>query len=212
MKTNLIVGFVMLLCGAATRIQAQGTIAYYNPEPDLFYLASGSIPLDVDVNADGTKDIRFFYSSNVTMVVPLRGGSALSAPTSYPLTTLLSAGDFVGAATGTNVWGGQQPGFGSELWGPRLTGITGSSSGGQFYRRDGYFGFQLVEGGQSYYGWMHVDFASGPIASPFIKEWAYNTAAGQSITVGQVPEPASISLLGLGCLLLWRVGRRRVAG
>ena len=205
MKTNLIVVFVILLCGAATRAQAQGTIAYYNPEPDLFYLASGSTPLDVDVNGDGLKDLRFHFNGR-TMVVPLQQATVLSVPATFPIAVALQNGDTVGSNPGTNGWSGSYPIVGGELWGPSLAGPVNNGNG-QFYRRDGYFGFQLVEGGQSYYGWMHVDFASGPIASPFIKEWAYNTVAGQPITVGQVPEPSVMALAALGGLLLLR--RRR---
>ena len=204
MKTNLIVVFVILLCGAATRVQAQGTIAYYNPEPDIFYYASGDPPLNLDINGDGSKDLQFRYNS-ASIATPLRSGSIIST---REFATALQVGAVVGADTGTNAWFGS----GSRVASAGSIDPRQPELSGQFYRLDGYMGFQLVEGGQSYYGWMHVSNYDAPGASLYIKEWAYNTVAGQPITVGQVPEPASISLLGLGCLLLWRGGRRQVAG
>lgn len=202
MKTlRFILLAALILSCAASRVSAQGTIAYYNPEPDLFYHAfdSGST-LDLDLNGDGSKDLRFRYNAGYSIATPLRGGGILSDPWGA---TALQIGDAVGADIGTKVWVGIGTGT--------LVAFAGSfdprspEASGQFKNKDAYLGFQLVEGGQSYYGWIHLSNFDAPGASLYIKEWAYNTTPGQSITVGQVPEPGTIALLVTGgVLLVWR--------
>ena len=84
----------------------------------------------------------------------------------------------------------------------------------------GYFGFKFTDAGGSnlYYGWakMTIDASNNAYT---INEWAYNSTAGGSISVGQtadvsaVPEPSALSLaligIGAGGVLAWR--RRKQA-
>lgn len=72
---------------------------------------------------------------------------------------------------------------------------------------EGYLGFSLTDNsnGGPYYGWMRVNFSNTGGSGTLI-DWAYDNS-GAPITVGAVPEPASITLLGVGAMAL--VFRRR---
>lgn len=51
---------------------------------------------------------------------------------------------------------------------------------------DSYVGFQLINGGQTYYGWVRMDVSvSDSSASMTIKDYAYNTIPNQPILAGQ---------------------------
>ena len=83
----------------------------------------------------------------------------------------------------------------------------------------GYIGFKFTDAGGSnlYYGWAEITI-DAPNTAYTINEWAYNSTAGGSISVGDtgvsaVPEPSALSLaligLGAGGVLAWR--RRKQA-
>jgi len=84
----------------------------------------------------------------------------------------------------------------------------------------GYIGFKFTDAGGTnlYYGWAEITIDAANTAYT-INEWAYNSTAGGSISVGQtadvtaVPEPSALSLaligLGAGGVLAWR--RRKQA-
>jgi hypothetical protein len=65
------------------------------------------------------------------------------------------------------------------------------------------------------YGWIRVNIDYGTIDSSVqevvfrVVDWAYESEAGQSIQAGQIPEPGTGALTGLGLLALGAVGVRR---
>lgn len=73
----------------------------------------------------------------------------------------------------------------------------------------GYLGFRLIDNDAAgpFYGWMRVNFSNSGNEGAII-DWAYEDS-GSSITVGAVPEPTSLALLGLSALGL--AFRRRVS-
>ncbi|MDB6076593.1 MAG: hypothetical protein JWO82_340 [Akkermansiaceae bacterium] len=75
---------------------------------------------------------------------------------------------------------------------------------------EGYFGFRLIDDNSNgpYYGWVRVVF-SNTGGSGTIVDWAYDNT-GSPITVGAVPEPQAVALLGLGCGLVALKRRRKI--
>ena len=71
-----------------------------------------------------------------------------------------------------------------------------------------YIGFDLVENGNNYYGWIQV---SNPLEALYgnVVDWACETTPNTPIMVGAVPEPSTYALLlaGGGIFALW--SRRR---
>lgn len=81
-----------------------------------------------------------------------------------------------------------------------------------------YYGFSYAPEGETLYGWFHYTLVGiAPNATMVLNDWAYNTVAGQAITIGQteatvaVPETSAFAaLLGLAALgAAWSWRRRR---
>lgn len=97
-----------------------------------------------------------------------------------------------------------------------MKNVVGFTSGSP-----GYFGFKFVNtpnGNATHYGWAKATLTNGGTFGTFeISEWAYNDVAGGSITVGDtgsvstgdVPEPSSFAITGLGLLAAGASGVRR---
>lgn len=70
-------------------------------------------------------------------------------------------------------------------------------------------GFRVYnpDDGETRYGWMRTQLQNGGTPGGTIIEYAYETSPGVGIRTGDVPEPTSLGLLGLGGLAL--IGRRR---
>lgn len=72
----------------------------------------------------------------------------------------------------------------------------------------GYLGFRLTDNNAAgpFYGWMRVNLSNTGEPGKII-DWVYDKT-GAGITVGAIPEPSSLVLLGLGTSTL-AFGRRR---
>ena len=83
-------------------------------------------------------------------------------------------------------------------------------AGGEIKR----FGYSITmpESPSPLYGWVELDGSASTIGNLVVNAtWAYDTT-GAPITVGTVPEPTTLTLVGLGCLVLfarYRFGRRQ---
>jgi len=75
------------------------------------------------------------------------------------------------------------------------------NSGAQFLNAgSGYIGFRFNDADDvQQHGWIRVTLDGAPLNSLTIEEFAFTTR-GESIAVGQVPEPGSLGLLALGAL------------
>ncbi len=87
----------------------------------------------------------------------------------------------------------------------------GAGSGQFTSGAEGYLGFKLVDNSAAgpYFGWMRVNFSNAGGTGAII-DWAYENTSGTAITVGAIPEPTSVLLLGLGSVLC-ALRRRRGA-
>ncbi len=73
----------------------------------------------------------------------------------------------------------------------------------------GYLGFRFDLGAGTQYGWARVNMDGTPTNTYTLVDYAY-AGLGESIFVGQVPEPGSLGMLAIGAagLLTWRRRRR----
>lgn len=122
-------------------------------------------------------------------------GSAVSpepaSGSSSPLTTVSLGAS--GTTTGGDINGNQTP---THMGAAGDQFASGSGT-------EGYIAFVLNPGPGELYGWIRVTLSDDG-STGLIHDWAYSDVA---IEVGQVPEPGSVALLGLGVLSLMR--RRR---
>ena len=180
----------------------QGTIVHYDPA-DIPVFGGGSyVYYNLDLNGDGTTDFQFRALGGEFMVIPSGQNAVAGIPDPPPnLVGHVSAVHFNESISLTPVlpreWilAGEAPLFGR--YGPVFISCTTQGCNGywQGVNRDAYLGTQFYIGSELHYGWVHLlVFNNGG----YIKEWAYDTVAGQGILAGAVPEPSAWALLGLG--------------
>jgi len=122
-----------------------------------------------------------------------------STPGSFPLVTRFTLGDPFPST----------PLFGSG--GETLWGFGTGPADGSFYSatRFGNFG-----GGPKYLGWVHLNVqnSSTDHAAITVIDWAYSDVVGQTVAIGETPEPSTFALTGSVLLigLLFGTVRRRI--
>ena len=198
--------FVILLAvGFSLTASGQGTIVYNNPA-DIPVFGSDPYFYNLDLNGDGTTDFVLRASNAEFMVIPTAQNAVLGTPSLPP-----DLGGAVGAF-----------GFGYAISlapvAPRqwIQGAGDADLLGRYgpvfayewqgVKSDSYMGVQFYIGSEIHYGWVHLwVFRNGG----YIKEWAYDTVAGQGILAGAVPEPSGwvFLLLGLGAFAFSRCRR-----
>lgn len=80
-----------------------------------------------------------------------------------------------------------------------------------FVNGTNYLGFSFMSSGELFYGWAEITIFGADLE---ITRWAYESVAGRGIQVGattDVPEPATLALLGMGAAGLFAFRRRREA-
>jgi hypothetical protein len=99
-------------------------------------------------------------------------------------------------------------------------GVTNTIDGYWLDQSNRYLGLRLDRGGLMHYGWARLNVfvvPNGPrelTINSTLTGYALNLEPGQSIAAGAVvvPEPSTLSLLGLGCAALAALRRRRRQG
>jgi len=213
-----------LLCQEVLRVtltvQAQ-SILYFRPDTGIYY-APVLLSYDIDITDCGSPDFVLFSDGvggsflypqgrNMMIAVPVSDGfnaGTLVAALNYgdtigaTPTTLDPNYEWFGATTGTLDYSeiGVQANFGGPTY----------ASGYFVGQASAYIGFDLVRGGQNYYGWMQVANPHS-VNSGQIVDWAYETISNTPIMAGEVPEPDEFGMLALGAGLLmlrWKISHR----
>lgn len=95
---------------------------------------------------------------------------------------------------------------GPPVGGEDDTGTDLSGIGGPWaFVDEGYLGLQMEKDGLTYFGWARAGVGQGSLT---IYEWAFQNMPDTPITAGDVPEPATMTLLA-GCLLAALRRKRR---
>jgi hypothetical protein len=223
--------WLALTCGLvpADFARAQGTIVYHQPPVPINPLPGQNLDLD----GDGQTDLHFYagavlqanyYFTSASgvgsarlLVSPLAGvdgGSHLIA---------LGAGSEIGNATNNAVvWAAQDApnNYGQPtVLGAYIPEDAGGSlvPVGYFYNTTGYMGIQFQIGSDWHYGWVRIRGGAAGVGDDgqfhlnppgWVLDWAYETRADTPIFAGAgVPEPSTLSLIGIGALAL-AVARR----
>ena len=153
---------------------------------DLVTNRTSTIPFagyDIQIFYTGSKDIAFLHELNGGFVIPT-GSDPFNTPASA-----LTAGAFIGSTSTIN---SNTSGTNFEVTGTEYLGIRFNNTATQ----------------QVDYGWILLS-TNAPQGNPAtILGYAYNNTAGGSILAGQVPEPGTTAMLGLGTVGLGAAGLR----
>lgn len=70
----------------------------------------------------------------------------------------------------------------------------------------GYYGFSFVTGGETHAAWVYFDFAD---TTKLAVNGAWQTVAGEGVSVGAIPEPSTVAAIAGASALLGAVAFRR---
>ena len=185
------------MLAAAITARGQGII-YYTPQQPTYYSVfyPGTLDFDIDINGDGTTD--FILRSNDS-------GTGVNNAVLIPQgnNTIVTMSSFVAdMANGETVGSSLDPVY---QWSNAKTPITTVAElldpetveDGNFAgKSSGYIGFDVVDNGADYYGWLSVSSPANDAGIyGEIVDWACETTPNTPIMVGAVPEPSTCALL-----------------
>jgi hypothetical protein len=162
---------------------ASGQIIYTDVTPD--FTGAGGDEYFLDLNNDGTNDFRIFNTAGSSgefylFAQPLTASNDVLASNSgnfgYPFA--LSSGAPI--SNGANFWlnNGYSTGYLSLNY-------NNCSFGNWCSVTDRYLGLRFNIGGNTHYGWARLDVPNNAASSWTVKDYAYNTTAGDPINAGQ---------------------------
>jgi hypothetical protein len=184
---KLLIFMIIFFFFSATNAQ----IIYTDVKPDIKDSCSGtgcSQNYYLDLNNDGIKDFKIFLSSKI-------GPSGFSCPpTKSAQIKSLNSNEVVKDKLSANTIINQQSSFDTGayllhqvLWSQsHAEGNCTAIPSGKWADADGYIGLKLKKAGQVYYGWVRLNVSvSSSSASFTVKDYAYNSAAGEAIKAGE---------------------------
>jgi len=190
---------MLAACGCSAR--AQG-IAFVTPSQGIYY-APVPVSYSIDITGSGSPDFilvsdgvggSFLYSqgSNSMIVVPL------PPPDIGTFVAALNQGDEIGATPSSlnpvyEWYDASTDPIGYSVIGGQVS-FDGTTYANGFFvgQPSAYIGFDLVRGGENYYGWMQVSNPY-PVNAGQIVDWACETSPNTPIRAGQISEPVSFS-------------------
>jgi hypothetical protein len=206
---------VLMLAAGGGKGWSQGII-YVVPQPQpsysLFY--PGTLDLNIDINGDGTTDfILESGSSDINYAALIPQGSNMVV-TMNSFVAAMTNGETIGSSLDpVYQWSNASSTIGFLVM--LLDSDSGGAEDGNFVgKSSGYMGFDLVDNGTNYYGWMYISSPGGDDLNGdagiygVIENWAYQNSPNTPIEVGAVPEPSTWALLTAGAVLMLR--RRKI--
>lgn len=167
-------------------------IQYTDVNPDAV-INSGNSPYLLDLDNNTNVDIGFQvvflsgtyygglinYSGNYAAASAASGGMVTSSASSSAGIAAMNTGVLVDS-------GASFSGSGALGYSINITGIYSANyAGGNFLgTSDKYLGISFMNGANTHYGWIRLDVASDA-STITIKDYAYNTVAGEGINTGQ---------------------------
>ena len=224
----------LLIALSPTDGRAQGTIVYGQfpltppgppgttsfPEDSQGWRVAGELgfpPATYTLTVNGQALYTFTSTGAYVGVYP---ASSLSGVIGVPLDQFgannalpLAAGQEIGPGAAGYQWF-SDPSFGSDLSATYDGGADGPLQVGLFTGLESaYLGLQFQEGGQTYYGWARVGVPYAGLDAVWLYDYAYETVPNTPILAGQgeVPEPATLSLLLVFGAVFWLVRKRSTA-
>jgi hypothetical protein len=205
----------LILTVGSEKARGQGII-YTAPQQPTYYSVfyPGTLDFAIDINGDGTTD--FILRSNDSgssinnaFLIP-QGNNAIVIHKSYVAD--MNNGETVGSSLDpVYQWSNTKVPISAVAL---LLDPTPVEEGNFVGQLSGYMGFDIVNNGMNYYGWMYISSPSGDglngDAAIYgeIVDWAYQSSPNTPIEVGAVPEPSTWGLLMLGAILFF-VKRKR---
>lgn len=192
--------FIGNICG-------QGVV-YVSPNPQPYYStgAAQDYSANIDITGSGTNDFTLTSWANGSASLTANGNNQLL--TYDGLLAALSYGALIDSTGSGNTWSSGQL---------TITTVMGSdgppvfSEGGNFAGlTTAYIGFDRVVDGQNYYGWIEVQDSLGVDLGVYgtVVAWAIETTPNTPIFAGEVPEPSTWALFGLGILSFLSLRRK----
>ncbi len=214
-RLNLLMGLTVFVAGnlCAGPIQWSGT-------RDI--VISGGIPsptyYTVDMNADSVGDVHFEEGSESWFLTfemsPLNGNQTAVTPDGGGFeSNPLPFGESIGNVLPSPFeWDSGDYTLRKWLHVDEEGGSGGPSTQvWPSYGESGYMGVSFDVDGEVHYGWIHLTVGEHENRSyaGMIHSWAWNTTPGEGLWAGQVPEPSTWALFGLGGIVLLVALRRK---
>ena len=182
-------------------IHAQG-IVHVVPNPQPYYTTGAPDTLDanIDIVGDGTTDFILESGHSFVSYATLTPQNDNQAVVQNGFVAAMNRGDTIGVSlASTNQWAN------GRLTIALLATLLGEIPGGNgedgnfAHKPSGYIGFDMVDNGTNYYGWMLASCPSlGGLTGDagifaYITDWAFETSPNMPIMAGQIAEPISFS-------------------